>query len=171
MSERPSTTTEWVEQALVRYERPLIRYAARITRDPDLARDVVQETFMRLCEAERKNVDGHLAGWLFTVCRNKALNVRKKEGQTAEQSEDETASVASAITSPSAAAARNETQAMIFEAVKTLPDEQQEAFRLKYWDELSYREISQIMDISLGKVSNLIASALKSVREELSNIE
>ena len=74
-------SANWIRQALERYEKPLIRYACRITGDLETARDVVQDAFLRLCQADRAKVDGHLAAWLYTVCRNRAYDVRRKEGR------------------------------------------------------------------------------------------
>src|SRR5215813_7475985 len=70
---------EWIAEALARYEAPLLRFAARLLRDGDRARDTVQETFLQLCEQDRATVEGHLAAWLFRVCRNRALDLRRKE--------------------------------------------------------------------------------------------
>src|SRR5215218_9775445 len=70
---------EWVRQAVARFERPLVRYALHITGDAERARDVVQETFLRLCDRDRHDVSPHLAEWLYTVCRNLAIDVRRKE--------------------------------------------------------------------------------------------
>src|SRR5438093_1886732 len=72
---------EWVRQAVDRYAGPLIRYAALITGDLEDARDVVQDTFVRLCEEESGRVNSHLAQWLFKVCRNRALDVQRKESR------------------------------------------------------------------------------------------
>ena len=47
-------------------------YATRLLRDAETARDVVQDTFLKLCASEFASIDGHLAEWLFTVCRNRA---------------------------------------------------------------------------------------------------
>ncbi len=167
MSHKPATTTEWVVAALQRYEVPLLRYAARITKNPETARDVVQETFLRLCEENRVKVDGHLASWLYKVCRNKALNLRRKENRNSFVPSDQMEGRPSNDLSPLAVAAQNETQAMVLEIVKSLPHDQQEAFSLKFWDDLTYREISQVMGVSLGKVSNLITTALKAIRRKL----
>jgi RNA polymerase sigma-70 factor (ECF subfamily) len=76
-------------------------------------------------------------------------------------------SVQSRDPEPSAVAAGNETYGMVLEAVSTLPENQQEAFRLKFQDEMTYREISQVMGISLGMVSRLVAAALSDLREQL----
>lgn len=76
-----SDSASWVRSALERFEAPLTRYAFGITRDLERARDVVQDTFLRLCSENPARLDGHLAPWLFKVCRNRALDVRKKESR------------------------------------------------------------------------------------------
>lgn len=67
------TRLAWIGAILEKHEGPLTRYAARITGDLDRARDAVQETFLRLCSEDPAEVDGHLAQWLYTVCRSRAL--------------------------------------------------------------------------------------------------
>src|SRR4029453_15910988 len=69
----------WVQSALERFERPLLQYALSIVQDIDRARDIVQETFMRLHNQEQKQIEGHLSQWLLTVCRNCSLKSLKKE--------------------------------------------------------------------------------------------
>ncbi len=66
----------WVLSALERHEASLLRFAATIV-GPDDARDVIQDTFLELCRAKQGDVEGHLVPWLFTVCRNKALTLRR----------------------------------------------------------------------------------------------
>ena len=66
-------------ELLRRFELPLVQYAARIIGDRDRARDVVQETFVQLQRSKREQLDHAPAKWLFTVCRNRALNVCRKE--------------------------------------------------------------------------------------------
>ncbi|MCZ6484439.1 MAG: sigma factor [Acidobacteria bacterium] len=60
-----SGQSEWIRSALARYEGPLTRYAAHLTGDIERARDVVQDTFLRLCSQKRSWVDDHLAQWLL----------------------------------------------------------------------------------------------------------
>ena len=167
MGDEPLTKADWIRGALERYERPLIRYATGITGNIEQARDVVQDTFLRLCEAEPAKVDGHLAAWLYTVCRNRALDVRRHEGRMDSLQDEQTNSVQSGAAEPSALVARNEAYTLALEALSTLPENQQEAVRLKFQDEMTYREISQVMGISLGTVSRLIAAALVGLRDQL----
>src|SRR3954463_1681688 len=71
---------DWIDAAVQRYQRPLIGYVARLLgNDLDAPRDVVQEAFLKLCEQDRGKIEPHLAEWLFAVCRNRALDVRRKE--------------------------------------------------------------------------------------------
>ncbi|MDA7644894.1 sigma-70 family RNA polymerase sigma factor [bacterium] len=70
--------SEWLPWVVDRYQGPLIRVAFRITGNLEVAREVVQDTFLRLCRQEQRLVNGQLASWLFTVCRNRALDVLKK---------------------------------------------------------------------------------------------
>src|SRR3954451_8381506 len=68
-----------MDALLRRFERPLLQYSTRILGDSDRARDVVQETFVKLQKEERGQIDDAPAKWLFTVCRNGALNICRKE--------------------------------------------------------------------------------------------
>ena len=61
------------------YESALIGYASTILNDIDLARDVVQDTFVRLCQQDVGKVRDNLKSWLFTVCRNRALDLLRKD--------------------------------------------------------------------------------------------
>src|SRR5881628_2699146 len=101
---------EWMRSVLVQYEGPLLRYATRITGDLDRARDIVQDTFLRLCRERPERLNSHLAQWLFTVCRNRALDVAKKEPRTRALTDIELATRPSTDPSPALAAERRETE-------------------------------------------------------------
>lgn len=57
------------------YEGPLLGYAQRLTGCAETARDVVQDTLLRWMSQDRSRLNGNEAAWLFTVCRNRALDV------------------------------------------------------------------------------------------------
>src|SRR3954447_23999083 len=78
----------WVRAAVARFEGPLTLYAARLLGDPESARDVVQETFLRLCVQDRTAIEPRLAEWLFTVCRNRSLDVLRKESRMNQLSDE-----------------------------------------------------------------------------------
>ena len=158
---------EWVRSALEQYEGPLTRYAHRITGDVERARDVVQETFLRLCTEERGRLDGHLPEWLFTVCRNKALDVQRKERRMTTLAEMESARSQTREQTPEAAAEQSDSAAHILQLLDDLPPNQQEVIRLKFQNSLSYKEISQITGLTVTNVGFLIHRGLRTVRERV----
>ncbi len=69
---------DWIGSVLARFEKPLLRYASFITRDIERAREVVQDTFLRLCKRKPVPAEDHLPAWLFTVCRRTSFGRCRK---------------------------------------------------------------------------------------------
>ena len=157
----------WIHAILERFEGPLLRYAARITGDLERARDVVQETFVRLCAQERADVDGHEAEWLFTVCRHRALDVQRKERRMTPTDDETIHDCPSGDPSPAALAERDDAHSHVLRALGSLPANQQEVIRLKFQNGLSYREISRITNLTETNVGFLIHTGLKGLRYRL----
>lgn len=167
MTDPDRSKADWIVAALARYERPLLRFVCRMTGEPELARDVVQDAFLKLCKADQERVEGRLAAWLFTVCRNRTLDLIKKEGRMGRLDEARMMAQPSTDCDPGEMAVLNEAHGIVIEALETLSDDQREAFRLKFQDQLTYREISQVLGVSLGSVSKLITTALGTIRDRL----
>ncbi len=168
MGEPGQPHSAWIRSALDQHEAPLVRYAARLLRgDVDRARDVVQDTFLRLCQADRSKVEGHLEAWLFTVCRNRAIDIARKEGRMGALSPAESQTLDSGQDSPSELAARRLAHQRVLQLLEGLPPDQQRAFRLKFREHKSYREISAEMGTSLGRVSKLITTAMTTLRAQM----
>ena len=160
-------TTVWLTKILAAHERRLVLYAARITGDIDLARDVVQETFLKLIREDRQELDGKLPQWLYTVCRHQAIDVKRKEGRMQTSAEVELFSRAGATADPLAAAERRERATQAQTLVAALPDKQQEAIRLRFTHGLSYKQIADVMETTVNNVGVLIHTAVKSLRGRL----
>lgn len=82
--ERQARTSEqlaWIRGVLEEHEGPLLQYAQALLGDEARARDVVQDSFVRLLEQPRGDVAGREGPWLFRVCRNRALDVLRKEAR------------------------------------------------------------------------------------------
>jgi len=155
---------EWISGALDRYEGQLTRYAQGITGDGEQARDVVQETFMRLCREQPSNIDGHLAKWLFTVCRNQALDVCRKESRMTALTDPQRISDQTASTTPAAAAEQQDESERILRLVENLPPRQREVIRLRFQSSLTYAEIAAVTGMSSGNVGLLIHRGLAALR-------
>ena len=156
----------FVQTAVVDYQSPLTRYAARLVGDPDRARDIVQDTFVKLMAQPRAEVDGHIAEWLFTVCRHRALDVLRKEGRMKRFEEGEMERVAAEETRPARALEAAETQDALLQMIDRLPANQQEVVRLKFQSGFSYKEISRITAHSVSHVGVLIHHAVTRLRAE-----
>ncbi len=78
----PETREQFIEQAIAEYESPLIRFAATILHDTNRARDVVEDTFIRLCQQDISKIRPNLKSWLSTVCRNRARDLLRKDKRT-----------------------------------------------------------------------------------------
>ena len=161
-----SSDPDWIQSVLARYEQPLIRYAAHITGDIERAREVVQDTFLKLCRRKSSENDENLAPWLYTVCRNGALDVRRKEKRMTGIDEARLQDIPTRPEFP-AALEQKEQLTEVLDVLGTLPANQQEVLRLKFQGDLSYREISRIANLSVGNVGFLIYTGLKTIRETI----
>jgi RNA polymerase sigma factor (sigma-70 family) len=153
------TESQWIVDALDLYEDALIRYATWVLRESDLAREVVQETFLRLCREEQSKVGGYLAQWLFTVCRNLAFDTRKREARMTP--------LGNAEIGVDSNLEQREAVGEIFRLVENLPKNQREVVYLKFQCDLSYKEISEVTKLSIGNVGLLLHTALKAIRKRV----
>lgn len=155
-----------MQQAVSRYQAPLMRYATRLLADPERARDVVQDTFVRLMSQAPSAVDGHLAEWLFTVCRHRTFDVLRKEGRMKRFAEGEAERVVAGDPRPGRTLEQSETREALLRLIDHLPPNQQEVIRLKFQNGFSYKEISRITALSVGNVGFLIHTAVQRLRRE-----
>lgn len=161
--------SDWVRNALAHYEGPLLRYAKRLTGDMETAQDVVQDTFLKLCQADRAKIADYLAAWLYRVCRNRALDVVKKERRMQPTDDALLAAYPGAMPPPGAVAASHETEALVKDTLSSLPGPQQEVCLLKFQDQLSYKEISEATGHPVNHVRYLIHISLRQLRASLAD--
>ena len=165
MPEPPNSDQRaWVRGVVDKFEGPLTLYAARLLGDHDSARDVVQETFLRLCSQNREAVDSHLAEWLFTVCRNRALDVLRKESRMTHLKEEQVQRCLSPTPGPADVAEQSDLAARVMVLLDALPTNQREVIRLKFQNGFSYQEISRISGHSVSNVGYLIHGGMKTLR-------
>ena len=158
-----TSKSAWVIEALDQHERSLLRYARGLLGDLAAAQDVVQETFLRLCKEDPQRIGGHLAQWLFTVCRNLALDSHRRSARHAPLEQAEVA-VASDLEE------RHDTQqtlGRVLEILDTLPRNQREVVDLRFQGGLSYKEISGVTGLSVSNVGFLLHTAMHAIRDHL----
>ncbi|MGI9086436.1 MAG: RNA polymerase sigma factor [Chthoniobacterales bacterium] len=163
MSDDRESSNE-LEEILRRFEIPLLQYATRIIGVRERARDVVQETFVEWERSARRQTDRAPAKWLFTVCRNRALNVCRKERRLTFLDQELLEQQAADEPAPNEQIERLEAKGFLLRIAATLPPRQQEVLQLKFQNDLSYQEISEITKLSTNHVGVLLHNALKTLR-------
>ncbi|HEX4706762.1 MAG TPA: sigma-70 family RNA polymerase sigma factor [Candidatus Udaeobacter sp.] len=158
------------EAILQRFEIPLLQYARRITRDHEKARDVVQETFIKFQRNGAVDREDEPATWLFTVCRNAALNVCRKERRITYLDEQTLESRPAEQPMPFDRVEEIEATGFLLRIVATLPPRQQEVIQLKFQNDLSYQQIAEIMRTSANNVGVLLHTALKTLRQRYGHV-
>lgn len=163
----PPDDSRFLERVFADQQAPLIRYATRLLGDADRARDVVQDTFLRFMAQPPAAVNGHAVEWLYTVCRNRALDVLRKEGRMLRFEEGQVERVVATEPRPGRALEQAETREAVLRAIDRLPPNQQEVVRLKFQAGFSYKEIARITELSIGNIGFLIHTAVTRLRAEL----
>jgi RNA polymerase sigma-70 factor (ECF subfamily) len=166
MDDKPAGNSEWFRTVVGKYEGALVRYAARMTRDLEQARDVVQDAFLRL-HSLNGDRPTNVQAWLYTVCRRRALDLLRKENRMKTLPDGHAAVCECPMPSQSAVMEQAETENRLLALVNQLPENQQEVVRLKFQDDLSYRDIAEVTGLSVSNVGFLLHVAVKALRERM----
>ncbi|MFO0977899.1 MAG: sigma-70 family RNA polymerase sigma factor [Planctomycetaceae bacterium] len=150
-------------------ETSLLHYAFSLVRRRAVAEEIVQEVFLQLHE-RWKDVDAPRA-WLYRSVRNRAFNhlrdhQREVLGDAGEAGEGTTA-VASEDDPPEAAITRMEALSALRQFVDELDQDDQELVKLKYFNDLKYRDISQKTGLNIGNVGYQLHHILKGLAARL----
>lgn len=176
--DRPDTGC-WITAALVEHESRLIRYVIGLVGDINIAREIVQDVFLRLCASQREQVEPHLASWLFRVSRNAAIDHLRKEKrmQTMDLNgiDQLVGSDRDSQVGPldSDSMVRSEANASVMCQLQRLSPNHQEVIRLRFENQLSYKQIAEITGRTTSSVGFMIHTAIKKLRKALvgQNIE
>jgi len=171
MPDESHRTKGWLDDMLQAHERRLVSYATRIVGDVELARDIVQETFLKLFREGGRELDGKLPQWLYTVCRHRAIDIKRKERRMQTSGEIETVMQPAATIDPAVSLERREDASRAETCVAALPDKQQEAVRLRFAHGLSYKQIAEVMNTTVNNVGVLIHTGMKTLRAKLGKDE
>ena len=155
------------------YLNGLYGYAVVLSRDRTQAEDLVQETCLRALRAiERLRPDSNIKSWLFTILRNIWLNQLRQSrtaGEVVELDLDENSANQAVDTAkdPYAAYVSNVERDQVRRAIEQLPLEFREIILLREYEELSYEEISSLLDCPPGTVMSRLARARSKLRDML----
>lgn len=149
-----------------RYKDALYRYAERMTGRPDDAADVVQLAFIKGYRSlDRCRDPERVGGWLFRIavnlCKDQLKGRRKREVPL-----DAVGPIRATRDLPEEGAERAEIREEIYKALRTLSDEQREAFVLKHVEGWSYEEMAEKLEVSVPALKMRVHRA----REQLQDL-
>jgi RNA polymerase sigma-70 factor (ECF subfamily) len=162
---------ETIAELFTALESPLLSYALRLAGAAGVAEDIVQEAFMRL-QAQFDEVR-EPRRWLYRTVHNLALNQRRQAGKIVSLNlpGDDGAppihDTADPQPLPDEQIARWEGIGLVRLSLESLDERSRELIRLKFNEEMSYKEISARTGLNLGHVGYLLHHALKAIADEL----
>lgn len=160
-----------LEDVFLALESRLLGYAHRLVNNLDAAEDVVQEAFLRLHGQFEQVQDPRR--WLYRTVHNLALNHRRAAGRTISLEQPEGSDLASPPPPvdpqplPDEQIARWENVGLVRLILETLDPRSRELIRLKFQENLSYKQITERTGLTTGHVGYLLHHALKAVAGEL----
>ncbi len=125
--------------------------------------DVLQNTFMKAWQAmDGFRGDAQLGTWLYRIAANETLSFIEKQKRQAANTDNE--ALATQLESDPYFDG-DETERQLQEAIAQLPERQRQVFLLKYYEEMKYEEISQILDTSVGALKASYHHAVKKISD------
>ncbi len=163
---------ETIEQVFAALESPLLVYARRWLGDAAAAEDVVQEAFMKLHEQFQQVRQPQ--PWLYRTVHNLAVDHQRRAKRETLAGVDDPAvgeETADSQPMPDEQIARWEGIGLVRLVVATLDERSREVIRLRFDEDLSYKEIGERMKLAVGHVGYLLHHALKAMAIELEKTE
>ena len=166
-------------RALVdKYQVKVIRTCIGFVHSTADAEDIAQEVFIEVFRSvDRFRGDSELSTWIYRIAVNRSLNFLKSSarrkvvsfltGQSDEKEPWVPEKQAGQESSPDEAIIRSEQARALEKALSSLPENQRTAFVLNKYDDLPYKEIADVMNISIGSVESLIFRAKQNLQKKL----
>ena len=159
--------SELIRRAIESHESSLVRYAQHFVRDLETARDVVQDSFLKLCKQDPEEIAPHLTKWLYRVTRNRAIDVCRKENRMKLAKPESLADQVDSSPLPDRSMEKQESADTLLGQIKKLPTNQQEVLRLKFHGGLTYAEIADVTGLTKSNVGFLLHTAISKLRQRI----
>ncbi|MCR5366001.1 MAG: sigma-70 family RNA polymerase sigma factor [Prevotella sp.] len=162
----PTTQRKAFEQVVREYGEQLYWQIRRLVLVHEDADDVLQNVFIKAwSHLDDFHQDSRLSTWLYRIAVNESLDfLRKQKNNSMIHTDDVESGVANMLVADNYFDG-DETQALLQEAISQLPEVQRTVFTLRYYDEMKYSEISQLLKTSEGSLKASYHIAVKKISE------
>ncbi|AWH85746.1 RNA polymerase subunit sigma-70 [Flavobacterium album] len=153
-------------QLVSQYSRPLYSHIRTIVHDHDDTDDVLQNTFIKVFQ-NLKNFKGEskLFSWIYRIATNEAITFITSKAKKNNISSEEVQQKAIQNLQADDYFEGDALQLKLQQAVATLPEKQQLVFKMKYFEELKYEDISEILGTSVGALKASYHHAVKKIED------
>ncbi|MDY0090915.1 MAG: sigma-70 family RNA polymerase sigma factor [Flavobacteriaceae bacterium] len=166
----PGTQNEAFRQLIVLYQKPLYNIIRNIVLNHDDADDVLQNTFIKIFRnIENFKGESKLFSWLYRIATNEALTFIKQKSKMYSQTSEEFIRSETEKLIGDEYFDGDEIQLKLQKAISLLPEKQQLVFKMKYFEELTYENISEITETSVGALKASYHHAVKKIEDYINN--
>jgi len=145
----------------------LLRYAERLLHDDILAQDAVQVTFIKYVKSKPEKIKNPRA-WLFKILRNHCFNILRTQKKKAEVMLDETnIHTIKNSDSPDKKLIKEETSKIVRQSINALKPRHKDVVILKLEHDKTYKEIAQILNLTVTNVGFILHSAMNELKINL----
>ena len=160
-----STREEAFRLLLKKYQQKIYWHVRRMVIDHDDADDVVQDVFVKVWRnLEKFREDSQLYTWLYRIATNECITFlnKKKQKQNVSLDEEDSSYLSDTLTASSYFNG-DVAQMKLQQALLKLPEKQRLVFNMKYFEDLKYEEISEIVGTSIGALKASYHLAVKKI--------
>ncbi len=164
----PKTAASAFNVVLKTYSQPVYWQIRKMVMSHDDANDLVQNVFLKAWNnLHNFRGDARLSTWLFKIAINESINFVNKEKQRLQLTEDADDSFLLNNIEADSFFDGDELQKELLQAISKLPEKQKLVFNMRYFDEMKYEEMSEILGTSVGALKASYHHAVKKVTEAL----
>jgi RNA polymerase sigma factor (sigma-70 family) len=160
----PKTQNEAFQKLLLEYQRPLYNHIRNIVLNHDDTDDVLQNTLVKVFQNLKKfKGESKLFSWMYRIATNEAITfINKKAKQNGTTSEFLQAKIVENLEADSLFDG-DAIQIKLQKAIVNLPEKQQLVFKMRYFEEIKYEEMSTILGTSIGALKASYHHAVKKI--------
>ena len=150
------------------YQERMYWHIRKIVLTHEDANDVLQNTFLRVYRnIEKFEGKSSLLTWIYRIAYNESLRFLEKEKKRRHSSMEEVSSGQLGKLKESEYFDGDELHRRLLQIVEALTEKQRRVFQMKYFDDLSFREISEILDVSENTLKSSYYAAVKTIEEKI----
>ncbi len=162
----PKTCRQAFSEVIATYSEPLYWQIRRMVQDHDDANDLLQNTFMKAwMSLDAFRGDAKLSTWLYKIAINESLTHLDRMKKSRSISLDDEESALAAIIEADSFFDGDEIQRKLRLAIASLPEKQRLVFNMKYFDEMKYEDMSQVLGTSVGALKASYHLAVKKIEQ------